>query len=350
MRAGIVGGGILGRLIAFVLQQRHWEVTLFDHNKDTCSLAAAGLLTPISELEKSDITIFQLGIDALKEHWPALLAQLAEPIYFRHKGSLVVAHLQDETELTHAMHLIAHKLNSTQFFDCLTPGKITALEPDLTLNCKAYYFADEGQIDSQHLLQVLTKTLLPKINYLDKHYVDLVKPGEIVTSHVTYSFDTVFDCRGLGAKSILSNLRGVRGELIWLYAPEISIHRPIRLLHPRYRLYIVPRPEHIYLLGSTEIESEDNSAISVRTTLELLTAAYSLQAKFSEARLIKTVTACRPTFINHLPKIYYSPGLFIINGLYRHGFLIAPSLVYELLRFIEQGRTAIHYPHLWESL
>lgn len=351
MRAGIVGAGILGQLIAFALQKRDWKVTLFDYNKSTCSTAAAGLLTPISELEKNNLTIYQLGTEALKQHWPMLLSQLTETVYFQCQGSLVIAHTRDESELTHAIRVIANKLNSTSFFEYLTPSRMAALESDLTLShCHACYFSAEGQLDSQQVLRALKNDLLPSISWLDNCFVETIKPGKIVANNVTYSFDTVFDCRGLGACGDLSTLRGIRGELIWLYAPDISINRPIRLLHPRYRLYIVPRPQHVYLLGSTEIESEDDSPISVRTVLELLTSAYALDARFSEARLIKTVTACRPTFIDHLPKISYSPGLFSINGLYRHGFLIAPSLVSELMRFIEQGLTSIHYPQLWENL
>ncbi|MES2142261.1 MAG: glycine oxidase ThiO [Pseudomonadota bacterium] len=350
MKAGIVGGGIIGRLIAFLLYQKQWQVTLFDQNKNNCSSVAAGLLTPISELEKSEISIFQLGMEALKGHWPTILAQLDEPVYFQRQGSLVVAHAQDQAELASYIRLISNKLNSTTFFKYLTPNAISTLEPELSLKHNGYYFPDEGQLDSQRIMDVLKKNLLTKIKWIDNQFVEAIKPEKIITSKTVYSFDRIFDCRGLGARSMLSNLRGVRGELLWLHAPEITITRPIRLLHPRYRLYIVPRPQHIYLLGSTEIESEDNSAISVRTTLELLTAAYSLQPKFSEARLVKTATACRPAFNNHLPKISYSKGIFIINGLYRHGFLVAPSLAEDVMRFIDKGIASVHYPHLWESL
>lgn len=356
MKAGIVGGGIIGQLIAFLLYQKQWQVTLIDHNKTNCSLAAAGLLTPISELEKSEISIFHLGREALTEHWPRILSQLEESVYFKHRGSLVVSHSQDHIELDPIIWRISNKLNSaakldsTDFLHEVTSKEISALEPELRFPYNGYYFPDEGQIDSQQLLHVLKKKLFSTINYLDNQLVDEIKPGEITSNKTVYSFDKVFDCRGLGGKSRYPNLRGVRGELIWLYAPDIKITRPIRLLHPRYRLYIVPRSQHIYLLGSTEIESEDNSPISLRTSLELLTAAYSLQAKFAEARLIKTVTACRPTFDNHLPKINYTEGLISVNGLYRHGFLIAPSLAQDIMRFIDGGITSVHYPHLWESL
>jgi len=99
----------------------------------------------------------------------------------------------------------------------------------------------------------------------------------------------------------------------------------------------VPRPNNIYIIGASEIESEDFSPISVRTILELLSAAYSVDPGFSEARIIETVTHCRPAFSDNLPAIFYSDGVLCINGLYRHGYLLAPMLVQEALAMIEQG-------------
>ena len=68
--------------------------------------------------------------------------------------------------------------------------------------------------------------------------------------------------------------------MIRLHAPEVSLRRPVRLMHPRYPLYIAPKPDHVFVIGATEIESEDTSPASVRSTLELLSAAYSLHSGF----------------------------------------------------------------------
>jgi glycine oxidase len=119
-------------------------------------------------------------------------------------------------------------------------------------------------------------------------------------------------------------------------------------MHPRYGLYIVPRPDQIYLIGATEIESEDFSEISVQSILELLTAAYAVNSKFAEARILKTVTQCRPTLTDRRPQIKYTDGLIALNGLYRHGFLIAPSLAHEVMQWFAPSRF-LRYPTLWEK-
>ncbi|MCE3237761.1 MAG: uncharacterized protein K0R24_742 [Gammaproteobacteria bacterium] len=352
MKAGIAGGGILGQLLAFALINIGWDVTLFDfRKKQTCSETAAGLLSPVAELNKNDLVIFKLGLEAIEEHWPKVLAHLDEKIYFQRKGSLLVSYKKDDADLTYYIQLVSRKLgNNSEHYQFLSQEEIKKLEPQVTPFQQGYYFPTEAQIDNQALLKNLQENLIARgVHWVGNTYVEKIGPGKICVKNNDHSFDLVFDCRGLGAKNEFENLRSVRGELIWLHAPQVTITRPIRFLHPRYSLYIAPRPDYHYILGTSEIESDDLSPISVRTTLELLTAAYSIHPNFSEARIVNTATHCRPTLADNLPKIKYSEGLIAINGLYRHGFLIGPSLVYDVLRWIEQGISAVHYIPLWEK-
>ena len=97
-------------------------------------------------------------------------------------------------------------------------------------------------------------------------------PGELRTAQGTHRFDHVFDVRGVGARATLP-VRGVRGEIFWLHAPGVGLQRPVRLLHPRHRVYLVPRPGDLIVVGASEIESEDRSPVSLRSTVELLAAA-----------------------------------------------------------------------------
>lgn len=348
MKAGIVGAGIMGRLIAFYLVNAGWQVTLFDHNdSDNCSMSAAGLLTPVSELEKSDPIIFNLGIDALDKYWISILSTLS-PIYFQRNGSLILTHPRDTAELFRFSDHIHKKIHKEIYCE-LTRNEIINLECELTRFETGLYLPLEGQLDNQALLKSLKDYLIHKKITWENAYIHEINPGEVRFNNITNKYDIVFDCRGLNAKSSFHDLRGVRGELIWVCAPHVNIQRPIRLLHPRYSLYIAPRPENIYILGASEIESDDLSAISVRTTLELLSAANYMHPGFAEARIIKSVVNCRPTLSHHLPKIKYTGGLIAINGLYRHGFLVAPTLANEVMTYLRQGFGSVKYPELWET-
>jgi glycine oxidase len=158
--------------------------------------------------------------------------------------------------------------------------------------------------------------------------VAALRPHTLVTADGTaHHFDWVADCRGLGARGELPALRGVRGEVLRLHAPEVALRRPVRLMHPRYPLYVVPRPHGHYVVGATSLESDDLSPPSVRSLLELLSAAYTLHPAFAEARLVSATVNCRPAFPDHLPRLAWQRGLLRANGLYRHGFLLGPALV-----------------------
>jgi glycine oxidase len=97
-------------------------------------------------------------------------------------------------------------------------------------------------------------------------------------------------------------------------------------MHPRYPLYIVPRAGNRFLIGASAIESNDLSPISVRTMLELLSAAYAVHTGFLEARITGTYVQCRPGLPDNLPTLTHAEGISRVNGLFRHGFLIAPAI------------------------
>lgn len=341
MNIGIAGAGIMGLLTAYLTLQKGWKITIFDpDDSGNCSSAAAGLLTPLGELEKCDLSICQMGLDGLRIHWPEILRRLHEKIFFHASGSLIVSHRNDAADMHRFAQTIIAKSQRDVAIQSINHDELTLLEPELSHFNNGYYLRDEGQIDSQKVLSVLKK-------YLIDHGV-IWKSHAATHQHAT-QFNWILDCRGLAAKDSMPSLRGVRGELNWLHAPFVRLTRPIRLAHPRYAIYIAPRPDHIYLVGASEIESEDYSPVSVQTMLELLSAAYCVHPGFAEARIVNTITHCRPAFINHGPRIMRRGNVIAVNGLYRHGFLIAPALAHEVVRFIEGGRAGLSYADIWEN-
>jgi len=128
------------------------------------------------------------------------------------------------------------------------------------------------------------------------------------------------------------DVRGVRGEVAWLDCPGHGLTRPVRLLHPRHRVYIVPRTARDVLVGASEIESEDRSPASLRSVVELLAAAHSVVPALAEARILKLDVNLRPALPDNAPRTEHAPRLLRINGLFRHGWLLAPALVDAALR------------------
>jgi glycine oxidase len=333
MHIAIAGVGLVGRVLALNLLKRGHTLTLFDedtaYGDASAGFTAAGMLALFAELETAESSIFERGKRSIYL-WPSLLAQIGISDAYQLKGSIITAHPQDLSELDHFIQTLQSKVPEASTIKTLNREEIMALEPDLEQHNKAFYIPYEGQVDAQRFMKATSDFLL--------HHTDVTWNQETKIEDVkalVKEYDWVFDARGLGAQKDFENLRGVRGEVFWLEAPEVKITRPTRMLHPRYKIYIVPRPNNRYIIGATEIESEDKSPMSVRSSLELLSAVYSMHSGFSEARIIKCATNCRPTLKDNLPKIIHEEKLTRINGLYRHGYLLAPAVVEEALEVLQ---------------
>lgn len=349
MHVGIVGAGIVGQLLAYRLQQRGVRVSLFSDvqrlPKNSASLVAAGLLTPYAEMETASCLILRLGLASII-HWKAWLPQLPVPVFHQFHGGILSAHPSDKAELMRYLSRTADKLpeHAMQHWHA---GTLQHHEPELSCLKEGLFFPEEGQLAPRELLYALSIALTQAGAVWHLHTpVTRTTPGRVYARGRVYGFDWVVDCRGYRAQSVWPTLRGVRGEVMHLHAPHVQIHRPLRLLTPRYTIYIAPRPNQHYILGASEIDSADHSPISLRTTLELGTAVYSIHAGFGEARILGTFVGVRPALVHNQPRIRYHPGWMAINGLYRHGFLIAPAVIESAVTLMMQGEVAVPHPML----
>jgi len=327
------------------LRQGH-KVSLFDKDsKDgtqSAAYAAAGLLTPLGESLHAERNIVEMGFASLKL-WPELLATLEQYHYFQRDGSIIVSHEQDQGDyLRFLRHLRQHypeheaqQLNRQQLME---------LEPELGRSFnQGLYLPEEGQIGNRKLLTALMWQLQHEgVDWFENCLVDAIENHEygcqVRVKDKKWEFDLTIDCRGIGAKpsnqttkaAPLNQLRGVRGELFQLFAPGVNLSRPIRLMHPRYQLYIAPKTKGFYVVGATEIESDDLSPMTVRSALELLSAAYSVHPGFAEANIRQHISQLRPAFHDNQPSIRVRQSLIQVNGLYRHGYLIAPAVLKQI--------------------
>jgi glycine oxidase len=358
MNIAIVGAGLVGRVVALnLLREGDHTITIFDKESKegikSAGFTAAGMLAPFAELETAESVIFELGKRSM-ELWKPLLREAGVYDGIQTKGTIITAHPQDMPELEHFITSLGNKVEEAKEIELLNSHQLSKLEPELSHHTQAFYLKDEGQVDSQRFIAFSTNYFdsMPNITWREHTHVSKVEENRVYIEDKIEVFDWVFDARGLGAKEHFSDLRGVRGEVIWLESNEINITRPTRLLHPRYKIYIVPRENGCegieleyckeckiaqtsgskrYIIGASEIESEDMSPISVRSSLELLSAVFTVHPNFGEARIVNTETNCRPAFGDNLPRIENSKGLTRINGLYRHGYLLAPAIVEKAL-------------------
>ncbi|WP_396271266.1 FAD-dependent oxidoreductase [Ideonella sp.] len=356
LRIGIAGAGLLGRLLAWTLAQAGHQVSVFDpapgpnpgfNGQGAAGFSAAGMLSPLAELETTDPDVAERGWYSIAR-WlalsHALQARPDETPLCVQRGSLMVAHSAD----VGAAQRVLQRLSGVQHRhhgqagaelrqpERISPAQLQALEPCLHSSSgplHAWRLHDEAHIDTVLMLQRLLDTALD-VTWHWASTVERIEPHRMAVSnccaHHLQDYDWVLDVRGVGARPATA-VRGVRGELVWLQAPGLGLQRPVRLMHPRHRVYIVPRSADVVLVGASEIESEDRSPVSLRSAVELMAAAQSVIPGLAEARILRLDRNLRPALPDHRPEIHVEPGLIRLNGLYRHGWLLAPSLVDEAL-------------------
>ncbi len=339
-RAAVVGAGIVGRLAALGLARRGVRVTVFDRGdlvaKTACSFAAAGLLAPVAEaLAAADPRLYAIGM-ASRRLWGSLAEELGLPaIPQSAQGSLALASAHDKVETEELKDKISRVLPAVQVME-LTRAELGRLEPSFDGEPLAgLLIPDEGHVDSRAALEIFRLAL-------SSHPLVTLRLGKAVQDVAPFrvdaeAFDLVIDARGLGAKVDVRGLRGVRGEIVEVHAPEVRLTRPVRVLHQRYPIYVVPRGKDHYAIGATAIESDSLAPVSVKSTLELLSAAYALHPGFRYASVTELFAQARPAFDDHWPRIDAAPGLVRVNGLYRHGFLLSPLVVEAIMRLIVNG-------------
>jgi glycine oxidase len=312
----ILGAGIMGLCAAAELVRRgHKNLTLFDpagFPADNASLMAGGMLAPYAEIEHMSPAWIKAGLRGI-EFWQKLAKE--HDLDFSRQGSLLIAHQQDAYILERFKSHLPSGLENL----ALSLNDIKNLEPALDERFShGLHLQDEAHLDPHKTVAALLKILAAA----DVRFVQQAK----TPSEMHGAYDHIIDCRGMGAQGNDPDLRGVKGEIVIAQNPDFHLNRPLRLMHPRYPLYIVPRENHLFMIGATMVESSGNTDVSVRSALELLSALYSLHPSFGDAQIIKTIAGIRPSYADNLPRVRMDKNVISCNGLFRHGYLLAPLM------------------------
>ncbi|GBR01902.1 glycine oxidase ThiO [Acetobacter oeni] len=309
------GAGVTGLVTAVTLAERGARVTLAESGSRVGSGAswmAGGMLAPWCEAESAPPEVTEHSTGSLSwwsRHVPDVVSN----------GSLVLAPPRDTAEISRFGRRTSH-------FKEIGSEEIATLEPDLAGRfSRALFFREEGHLDPRKALPALSERLISL-------------GGRLLTDQAGVpaqsTFDRIVDCTGLRARENLTTLRGVRGEMILLRCRDVTLHRPVRLLHPRIPIYIVPRAHHLFMVGATMVESEHAGPMTLRSMSELLNAAWVLHPGFAEAEIVEMGTGLRPSYPDNMPLVTQDKQTVFVNGVYRHGYLLSPWLAEQVADII----------------
>lgn len=359
MRVGIIGAGILGRLIAIELFKRKNKVTIFEKGNNTssesCTSTAAGMLAPWSESYESSDLVFELGVSSLNL-WPDILKNLnANHLFIRH-GTAHLSLYREKHKLENFFHRLKKKNIQFETIEINHNNKNKLIGEFSQEYSIGYYFPQEATLNPREFILKCNDFFKDNsINFEYNSNVLFYEKNKITTEQNNFYFDIVINTAGLGAKEKFEkskeNLRGVRGSLIFVHAPLVNIHSIVRLNHLRYPIYIVPRKNNHYIIGATSHETECLKPITVESLLELLSVASHFDKGFLEANLLEQRVNLRPTFTSSSPRFYYKEGVYYINGLYRNGITISPALTKIFCNYLEEKKNShLDFPKIESNI
>lgn len=316
----VVGAGITGLWQAFTHARAGHRVRLVERSSEpfsSCaSRLAAAMIAPECEAEGAPPIVRDLGRESIALWHKAYPATVVN-------GTLVVAPPRDGADLTRFEQM-------TERHEVVAAQRIAKLEPDLAGRFeRGLFYPDEAHVVATEALRWLLSE--GRALGVTTEFGQPYKPnGEDVT----------IDCRGIGARQDIPLLRGVRGERILIQSRELGLSRPVRLLHPRQSIYIVPQGDGRYVIGASLLEREDDIPMTVKSALDLLGSAYALHPAFGEASILDMGAGIRPAFPDNIPRAIIEDGgkTIRVNGTYRHGFLLAPALAKAVSGFLSDGR------------
>jgi glycine oxidase len=322
----VLGVGISGLWQALTLARAGHKVRLVEQTDSpfqaSASYIGGSMLAPFCEGEGVEPMVEELGLRGM-DIWREIYPEM------KMNGTLVVAQPRDLPELDRFARM-------TTGHETVDADAITKLEPSLAKRYnRGLYYPKEAHVQPWIAMPALLE-MVRKAGAeveLGKHWTPECEKDP------RYAADYIIDCRGLGTAEELPSLRGVRGEMVVVETDEVTLSRPVRLLHPRFPLYIVPWAGNRFMVGATVIESADRGPVKVRSMLDLLGLAYTLHPAFAEARIVHYAADTRPSFPNNAPRIILQGQRIHVNGFYRHGFLLGPSLAELVANYIKDGTT-----------
>jgi glycine oxidase len=316
----VLGAGVLGLSAAAALSKAGHKVSLFDGRGFppdiiNASAKAGGMLAPYSEIEHMSGEWIKAALHSI-EIWRDFKPH---DTGFQQNGSLLIAHPADKYILERFQtHLTSHAPHS------LTLGLASIYEPLLEGRFENGIFLEQ----EAHINPALAMKML-MLRFEGEKIFKNETP-----EHLKSDYDFVIDCRGMGAAFTTADLRGVKGETALVHNTEFSLSRPVRLMHPRYPLYIIPRPDNLFMIGATVIESQSDETVSLKSSMELMSALYTLHPSFGEAKIVEFSAGIRPSYSDNLPRIDCHDNVIACNGLFRHGYFLAPVMAECVLNHI----------------
>ncbi len=355
----LVGGGVIGLTTALDLAEHGLSVTVIDRQAigQEASWAGAGMLPPGTAegdpADNSRAAVERFLRCRSNKEWGALSERLLEKTGidngFRQCGAVELGLSTDQLR------------EQTAVWD--TEGvQYEVLEDRSGLQTHVPALADEyrqgvwlpefRQVrNPRHLKALLTACRMSGVGIVEgASDLTLQSAGRRVQVTADQRrFDAARVCVTAGCWSgrLLNGLgidlpvRPVRGQVVQLRVDRL----PFRCVLEHGRRYLVPRPDGLILVGSTEEDAGFDRRTTGRAVEELLRFAISVVPELADAEPVRQWAGLRPASADGLPyvgQVEHLDNLFVAAGHFRSGLQMSPGTASVLRQMmLEQPEPAV---------
>jgi glycine oxidase len=343
----VVGGGIIGRSVAWRLARAGCGVTVLDPAPERAAArVAGGMLAPVTEVRYGEEALLALNLAAARG-WPRFAADLTDdagtdPGLVR-CGTLLVARDADDRSALDAVHEYQRELGLD--VQQLTSRAMRQREPALGPGIRGGLFAaGDHQVHNRHLLDALAlagarhgvrvRTVAAEAVHADA--VDLPDGRSLEA-------DAVVVCAGAWSPRLLPSLavRPVKGQILRLRATPRSV-APSHVIRG-LEVYLVPRRDGELVVGATMEERGEDVTVTAGAVHDLLHAAWELVPGVAEMELAETAAGLRPATPDNQPIIGpTAEGPVVATGHHRNGILLAPITADAVVDLLTCGELPSH--------
>jgi len=342
----IIGGGVIGLLLAKELVERSISVTLIERSQvgAEASWAGGGIVSPLYPWNYSTAVT---ALASWAQHaYPALASELKDATgidpEFNPCGLLMLDPPGYSDIVDWAQH---HSKN----FSLMNSAQLLEHEPELKSDCRrGVWWPDIGNIRNPRFLQSLHA-------YLVQHPLCRIDGNvearalqrldgdraQVVTSIGNLQAGKVVVCAGAWAGDLLVDagtplsIQPVKGQML-VFEPSPGLITSIILHQGRY---LIPRLDGRIVVGSTLEHTGFEKVVTSEARNELLDVAYSLVPALRSVSVEAHWAGLRPGSPHGIPYIGAMPGwsnLYVNAGHFRNGLVLAPASVRLMVNLLLQ--------------
>ena len=328
MRIRILGAGVVGLACADELLRRGHDVAVVDPAPASgASYAAAGMLSPSSEVWHGEEALLELGVRSLAL-WPGFAARIGVSLH--RTGTLLVG--QDHSDLQQVERQAALLAAHGRPVDLLGRREVRLLEPRLSARVAGgALLPDDHSVDPR----AVTAALLARLARL----AGLARLDGGEGGAAGSAFDVTVVATGARLPEPVTPLgRGVRGEIVRVRSDDLPTRTVRGWVHGE-PVYVVPRPGGEVVVGATSEEHDAPPVPTLGGVARLLMGARELMPGLDRAEVTEVLARDRPGTPDNLPLVGPSgvDGVLLAAGLFRHGVLLAPLVARLLADNLETG-------------